>query len=471
MPTGQTNRLARFLRRTAGPGDGLSDGQLLARFTREHDGDAFAALVRRHGPMVLGICRRVLGNPHDADDAFQAVFLVLARKARSVRSLASLGGWLARVSYRAANRARSGLARLREREQTMSDLPHPTTDPAVPDDLLALLDQEIDRLPEKYRVPVVLCELGGKSRKQAARELGLAEGTLSWRLAKARKLLARRLAHYRSALTVAALAGLLAPASTSASLIRTTTEAALQIAAGNASVTGLASHRVLTLVEGVTKAMFLTRLKVYGVVVVLLVGAGAAGLTARSASAQDTNAPASRPREARWVADALEELRLEVAALRKGLEVTREEVRSLRAESQAQRSRLDNLGPDHPERRAMNRTGAATPGPQQPNAAADRQGYAAEGLVDLANTMLPQNRKVDEERRRVEQAQKEADLRARGFLSGALSHAVPDPVADAEAALKKLKAHPGDKEATEALEKALQRLKQPRKGHDNLQRQ
>ena len=152
------------------------------------DEAAFEALVRRHGPMVLGVCRRVLRNHHDAEDAFQATFLVLVRKAASIVPREMVANWLYGVAYRTALKARSMIARQRVRERQVTEMPEPEA--AEPDDcwrdLQPLLDQELSRLPDKYRVPIVLCDLEGKTGKEAARQLGWPEGTVASRLARGR---------------------------------------------------------------------------------------------------------------------------------------------------------------------------------------------------------------------------------------------------------------------------------------------
>jgi RNA polymerase sigma factor (sigma-70 family) len=281
MPTGQMNRLMDHLRRTAllrGGGD-LTDGQLLARFLGRRDGDAFAALVGRHGPMVLGVCRRVLGSLHDAEDAFQATFLVFAKKAGSITTGVSVGGWLYRVAHRTALQARARLARQRARERQVEELPHPAVEAeAGRPDWLPFLDRELSRLPDKYRVPVVLCELEGRPRKDVARQLGIPEGTLSSRLAAARQTLAGRLARHGLALGGASLAAVLgagaASAAVPAALVTSTTEAATLAAAGQAAAAGFISLKVAALTEGVLKAMFLAKLKTAAVVVCGLTALG-----------------------------------------------------------------------------------------------------------------------------------------------------------------------------------------------------
>jgi RNA polymerase sigma factor (sigma-70 family) len=165
-----------------------ADADLLARFTTSRDGEAFAELVRRHGPAVLAICRRVTGHWHDADDAFQAAFLVLARRAGQVRSGEPLGAWLYGVAVRVARKA----AQRREWPGDVPDVPARAAEPFDPDSARAVVE-EVGRLSPRYRAAVVLCELEGRPRAAAARELGIALGTLNSRLAAARKELAERL--------------------------------------------------------------------------------------------------------------------------------------------------------------------------------------------------------------------------------------------------------------------------------------
>ena len=161
-------------------GTALSDGQAAgAAYLALADDGAFAALVRRHGPMVWGVCRRALGGRQDAEDAFQAVFLVLVRKAASVEPREMLANWLYGVAYHTALKARAVAFRQKTRERQVREMPEPTAAPAnVWHDLEAILDQELSRLPDKYRWPVVLCDLEGKSYKEAARQLGCLDGTL-----------------------------------------------------------------------------------------------------------------------------------------------------------------------------------------------------------------------------------------------------------------------------------------------------
>ena len=178
-----------------GSSTGLSDTQLLNRFATRRDEAAFAAIVTRHGPMVLAVCRGVLRDSVDAEDAFQATFLVLARKAGSAWVDGQLGGWLHKVAYRIAVRASADSARRRVIERRVSELAavrcsHDETD----GELRPALHEELARLPAKIRLPIVLCYLEGRTHMQAAAELRCGEATLRRRLAQARERLRERLA-------------------------------------------------------------------------------------------------------------------------------------------------------------------------------------------------------------------------------------------------------------------------------------
>jgi RNA polymerase sigma factor (sigma-70 family) len=259
MPDSPMSGVVRQLRRVIfrREAEGLSDGQLLDCFLARREEAAFEALVRRHGPMVLGVCRRVLRHNQDAEDAFQATFLVLARKAESVSPRERVGPWLHGVACRTAFKARAIASRRRRRERPLHESALPSVSPEEGrPELAARLDDAIRRLPEKYRTPLVLCELQGEGRREAARRLRLPEGTLSSRLARAKQLLARRL-QGRGLL-------LLAPAVVPAALIPSTVEAALGPA-------GTVPAPVAALVQGVLQTMLLTRLKIATVLVAALV--------------------------------------------------------------------------------------------------------------------------------------------------------------------------------------------------------
>jgi RNA polymerase sigma factor (sigma-70 family) len=294
MATGLMNSVLGQLRREVllCDGGGLTDGQLLECFLARREEAAFEALVRRHGPMVLGVCRRLLANEHDAEDAFQATFLVLARKAASIVPGDLVGNWLYGVAYRTALKAKAATARRRARERQVKTMPeHPTQPEDVWHDVQPLLDQELERLPDKYRVPVVLCELEGRTRKEVARHLRIPEGTLSSRLATARKLLARRLARRGLVLSAGSLALLLsqnaASASVPAALVGPTVTAATLFAAGKATA-GLISAPVAALTEGVLKTLLLTRVKIATVLLLALaIFAAGAGIVASQTPAAE----------------------------------------------------------------------------------------------------------------------------------------------------------------------------------------
>ena len=173
----------------------LTDGQLLERFATgggEAAELAFAALVERHGAMVLRVCRSVLADPHDAQDAFQATFLVLVKKARGLWVRDSLGPWLHQVAYRTASCARQAAARRYRRERCAAESRKEARVEVHDDDLAVVLHEEIERLPERFRAPLVLCDLEGSSHEQAARHLGCAVGTVKSRLSRGRSGVSRR---------------------------------------------------------------------------------------------------------------------------------------------------------------------------------------------------------------------------------------------------------------------------------------
>jgi RNA polymerase sigma factor (sigma-70 family) len=288
MANGPLSALIRDLRRVFLVRDtvNMTDGQLLEWFLADRDEAAFEALVRRHGPMVLGVCRRVLRHAHDAEDAFQATFLVLMRKASSIVKRDMLGAWLYGVAYRIAVRAKAMTARRRIKEMQVSE----RLRPQAPEenhrhDWEPLLDREVSRLPEKYRVPLVLCELEGKSRKEVAGHLGLPEGTLSSRLSRARDLLRKRLTRQGVTLGAAALAAALTQQAAAAyvptPLVAATVKTAMAFGAGTVTAAGVASGKVLVLANGAIKAMLLTKLKV-SLMLLLAVGFLSAGIGVRT---------------------------------------------------------------------------------------------------------------------------------------------------------------------------------------------
>jgi RNA polymerase sigma factor (sigma-70 family) len=260
-----------------GTAAGLSDGQLLSRYCDHSDaaGAAFEALVRRHGPMVLGVCRRALRDPNDVDDAFQATFLVLALRARAVRDPERVGGWLFRVARRVARRTRSEAAR-RGGWGGAEPVAVADRDPALDRaEVGAAVRAEVDRLPERLRLPVVLCDLEGLPRAEAARRLGWPAGTLHSRLARAREALRDRLSR-RGWAPVAAL-----PAAS--------TVPEPLVAAAVRAATGAPTAAVSALAWGVARAMTLTRLSAAAALL-------ASGLAAGLALARSDPPPTAAPR-------------------------------------------------------------------------------------------------------------------------------------------------------------------------------
>jgi len=404
--------MATGLRRVLGQlqqtGGGLSDRQLLARFVAARDETAFAALVRRHGPMVLGACRRVLRDYHDAEDAWQATFLVLARKAASLAVGESLGCWLYGVAYRAALEAREFNARRRGREVPMGGVPHPDGATSEPQDWRPLLDRELNLLPEKYRAPIVLCDLEGRPRREAARLLGATEGTLSSRLARGRALLAKRLTRCGVALSGGALTVALsegaASAQVPAALVWSTAKAAAHVAAGRMMA---GSTPAVLLMKGVMKAMLLKKLRLVVGAVVVLAALGAVGFGYQAGSGPGA-VQAAQPDKPR---SEVEALRRENELLKLNLEVVLEKVRAQEAELRTLRGQAADAAKLPPHALHL-----------------EYQRY-------LALKML-----------------------------GEAVHS--DPLGEAESALKALreaKDKEGQRRATEALEKALEKLKQQTK--------
>lgn len=235
------------------------DGELLARYRTQRDQDAFGSLVRRHGPMVFGVCKRVLRDPHAADDAFQATFLVLAKKADQVRPPDRLSPWLYGVAYRTAMKARGRAARRRQVEQHYAtEMANRTALPSESDaDLLPLIDEQLNALPEKYRTPLLLCGVQGLNKAEAAERLGLPEGTVSSRLARAREMLRDRLARRGVAVPAAALGAVL----TADTLHAAVPPALANTTAELATSSALASPAVLSLSHEVLQSMTFLKLK------------------------------------------------------------------------------------------------------------------------------------------------------------------------------------------------------------------
>ncbi len=238
----------------------LTDPQLLECFVKQQDEAAFAVLVRRHGPMVLGVCRRVLDHAQDAEDACQATFLVLVRRASSIGRPELLGNWLYGVAFRIARKARAQAARRTHTERQL--VPMATTDPLLEvawRELRSLLDEELQRLPLKFRAPLILCYLEGLSNEEAARRLGWPPGSISYRLARGRELLRQRLKDRHRALPSALFAALLArnaaPDQMPSALAELTVQAGMGLAGLKPLAPGLISPSVGLMVARALKAM------------------------------------------------------------------------------------------------------------------------------------------------------------------------------------------------------------------------
>jgi RNA polymerase sigma factor (sigma-70 family) len=270
MARGVSGAVGREIRTlfTIGAAGALTDPELLERFLSRHREEAevaFAELVARHGPMVLGTCRRILRDAHDAEDAFQATFLVLVRRAASVARREQLAGWLYGVAVRTAQSARARAERRRAGEKrAMRAARGESYQEEGRGQFDGLLDEELGRLPEKYRMPVILCELEGISRREAAHQLGVPEGTVASRLARGRGLLRDRLQRRGlGAITIATLSAgsrIATAAEVPPMLIENTVRIAVSLRFGEATA-GVFSASVSSIVEGEMKQMLLAKLK------------------------------------------------------------------------------------------------------------------------------------------------------------------------------------------------------------------
>jgi RNA polymerase sigma factor (sigma-70 family) len=307
MTNGQPNTLVNHIRQIVAAQTlrDSSDRDLVEWFVSRHDEAAFAALVERHGSMVLGVCRRVLRCVQDAEDASQATFLVLARKARAIRKKDSLGSWLHGVAFRVASdlkkrhaRRHAGTGRLDAAADT------DTVAEVTWREVQATLDEELQKLPEHYRAPLILCYLEGKARDEAAQQLGWSLGTLKNRLEGARESLRRRLVRRGIAPSVGLLSAVFterAAEAMSATLALATVKSAPLAALGQAIPGSAIPRSVVTLAEGVVNAMFMSKLKaVVGVVLALsLLVSGATVLAFRTATASASHLPPAREQPAK----------------------------------------------------------------------------------------------------------------------------------------------------------------------------
>jgi RNA polymerase sigma factor (sigma-70 family) len=288
--------LSHYLRRlTARYGDSATDHELLQRFVARREESAFAALVERHAAMVLGLCRSILRNHHDAEDIFQAVFLVLARKAGSIRKGDCVGSWLYAVAYRLAHKARvrAGKRHVCERRAAMPAEQTPM-DEVTWGELRDILHEEVSRLPEKYRAAVVLCYWEGRTHEQAGQQLGCAKSTIKDRLEKARAMLRKRLARRGLMLPAAWFAASLSEgtsAAVSVELVQTTVRGALLFSLGQMPE-GIVSSKAVACAQSALQTMLVSKLK-YGLALVLMLGVlgGGAGMTAFYKMAAPENEP------------------------------------------------------------------------------------------------------------------------------------------------------------------------------------
>ncbi|HMC11316.1 MAG TPA: sigma-70 family RNA polymerase sigma factor [Pirellulaceae bacterium] len=237
---------------------GLKDDQLLSRFFQEREDAAFGVLVERYGSLVYGVCRRILFDPNDAEDAFQATFLVLVRKGGTLRDPGRLASWLYGVAYRTARKLRAKAALRTKSERQASEMPTKSdVSDMTYEELQSILDEEINQLPEKYALPLVLCYLEGKTNAQAAAQLGWPEGSISRRLSRARELLRSRLAKRGLAMSVALIAAVFARPAAAAvpgGLLAATTRAAT-LAAQGVDLSELVSPRTAKVVHDVVAGM------------------------------------------------------------------------------------------------------------------------------------------------------------------------------------------------------------------------
>ncbi len=315
---------------------GWTDWQLLERFAQERDevGErAFAVLVERHGAAVLRVCRGVLGDPHQADDAFQATFLVLARKARTIRDRDAVNRWLMGVAHRVAGCARSAALRRRAHERKAAEGAAVSVEPEEPGDWVPMLREEVGRLPMKFRTPVMLCYLEGLTQEEVAKRLGWPIGTLRSRVARGRERLRSRLVLRGVAPTAAAMAVGSVWEAGAVTVPEALMQLTLQAVMGRTAMVGAVSTTVATLTGEVIRTMFWTKIKINAAVMMVGLVVAGAGVVAGQSGARpgqgasgDTKAKGTQAELARAEEDvraaeaALEAARARLKALRGGLE-------------------------------------------------------------------------------------------------------------------------------------------------------
>jgi RNA polymerase sigma factor (sigma-70 family) len=400
-----------------GTATGLTEGTLLERFVQGRDEAAFGALVTRHGPMVLGVCRRILRDEHDALDAFQATFLILVRRAGAIKRGELVSHWLYGVARRVAVRAKAQVARRQVHEPAGLDIDQISTEESLGDDsrrdLRMVLDEELARLPRNLRAPVVLCYLEGLTHDEAARRLRWPVGTIRSRLARARDRLRRRLTRQGFVANGAALSAVAIREPVALGLIDSTIEAALGFVSKPAAAAGAATSAAAALARGVLQAMVMSKIKFLGAAAVagVLVLGGARSL-ARQHGGTGGPQPAQQPQPAPAAReDAMYQTMVEVERtfadmarqqqdLQKQLSALADQIRALRAARDA--SREDGAGGAAPQEKnkaaaarlsqatAAAKTGAKPKGqdnaakPDDPRGPASkrRRGISATGAID-----------------------------------------------------------------------------------------
>ena len=294
MVASTAGRLAREIQHLVGERGlgGVPDASLLERFAQNRDESAFEELVRRYGRLVLGVCRRVLRDSHTAEDAFQATFLVLAHKAKSLDRTRPLGSWLYTVAFRLANRARVNDARRRRHESSVSPLS--SVEPPELDDTATILHEELNRLPEKYRAPLVLAYLEGRTYEQVSQSLGCPIGSVGWRLHQAMQVLHDRLVHRGVVAPAAGVAALLTATGARAApapLIDAAVRGGLWFA-GETAVGAVTSAAAVQLARGSLGIMTTHKLAVAGLL--MMVGLGGTAWMARTSAMPDEPKPVTK---------------------------------------------------------------------------------------------------------------------------------------------------------------------------------
>jgi RNA polymerase sigma factor (sigma-70 family) len=360
------NTILRHCRGLVGPPDGgQTDAQLLSRWLASRDEAAFELIVWRHGPTVRGVCQRLLRRPQDVEDAFQATFLVLIQKAGTIGKREAVASWLYKVAYRVALRARQRSPREAPLDGRGVHIPAPPApDAAAWRDFRVVLDEEVCRLPGRYRSAFVLRFLRGMTDAEAARELGVPTGTVQSRLSRARARLRERLTRRGVTLTAGALAaGCAAEASAGlpASLVRSIVTAALSGAADRAAAAGVVTAQAAALAKGAIRAMWMTKVQMTAALVlsVALIGGGAFTYRALAAGPGDEPGPASRSEGPARQADKgkAQDVKASTDAAKAREDALRAEVQSLR--DQLEKYKDDNARLNRQVRELENRLDAA----------------------------------------------------------------------------------------------------------------